>query len=39
MPTAAEKALWIPDLSARTAEASKDLVATLLNTHEFLFIQ
>jgi len=38
-PTAAEKALWIPDLAANNAQASKDLVATLLNTHEFLFIQ
>lgn len=39
LPSSAEKALWIPDLSARGAEASKDLVATLLNTHEFMFIQ
>jgi hypothetical protein len=39
LPSAAEKALWIPDLSARATEASKDLVATLLNTHEFMFIQ
>ena len=39
LPTAAEKALWIPDLSAHDAAASKDLVATLLNTHEFMFIQ
>ncbi|MBI3856600.1 MAG: DUF1549 domain-containing protein [Planctomycetes bacterium] len=39
LPGSAEKALWIPDLSAQGASASKDLVATLLNTHEFMFIQ
>src|SRR5204862_2701096 len=39
LPTAAEKTLWMPELSAKEATASKDLIATLLNTHEFLFIQ
>jgi hypothetical protein len=38
-PAAAEKALWIPELSAKEATAVKDLTATLLNTHEFMFIQ
>jgi hypothetical protein len=38
-PTDAEKALWMPELSSKEATASKDLIATLLNTHEFLFIQ
>jgi len=38
LPTPAEKALWMPDLKSREAIAVKDLVATLLNTHEFLFI-
>jgi len=38
-PTSAEKALWIPDLKSKESGAVKDLVATLLNTHEFLFIQ
>jgi len=39
VPTAAEKALWIPELGSKETVAVKDLLATLLNTHEFLFIR
>ena len=39
VPSAAEKALWIPELKSKEAVAVKDLLATLLNTHEFLFIR
>jgi hypothetical protein len=39
VPTTAEKTLWVPELKSREGAAVKDLLATLLNTHEFLFIQ
>jgi hypothetical protein len=39
VPTSSEKALWIPELKSHEGPAVKDLLATLLNTHEFLFIQ
>jgi len=38
-PTAKDKALWIPEISAQESTAVKDMVWTLLNTHEFMFIQ
>jgi hypothetical protein len=39
VPSSSEKSLWIPELQSQGAVAVKDLLATLLNTHEFLFIQ
>src|SRR6185295_7450979 len=38
-PSAQEKALWTPDVKSQEASAVKDLVWTLANTHEFMFIR
>lgn len=38
-PTADERALWAPDVDADRTDALVDLVWTLLNTHEFLFLR
>ena len=39
LPNAAERALWERDVARGGVKAKQDLVWTLVNTHEFLFIQ
>ncbi len=38
-PSAAERELWTGDLDKRGEAAAKDLIWTLVNTHEFMFIR
>jgi hypothetical protein len=38
-PSAAERSLWTSDLEKRGDAAVKDLMWTLVNTHEFMFIR
>jgi len=38
-PTAPETALWEPDIGRSGARALQDLVWTLVNSHEFLFVR
>ena len=38
-PTPAERGMWEREVSRGGIEAERDLVWTLVNTHEFLFIQ
>ena len=38
-PTGEERRMWERDLSKGGTQAIQDLVWTLVNTHEFLFIQ
>ena len=37
-PTSSERSMWVRDVS-RGPKGVQDLVWTLVNTHEFLFIQ
>ncbi|MDH3591152.1 MAG: hypothetical protein OER88_04700, partial [Planctomycetota bacterium] len=39
VPTSGERAMWSRDVSKGDAKATQDLVWTLVNSHEFLFIQ
>ncbi len=38
-PSAKEKGTWTPDLEKRGEAAVRDLIWTLVNTHEFMFIR
>ena len=38
-PSGSELALWRNDLSRDVAQGTRDLVWTLVNTHEFRFVQ
>jgi hypothetical protein len=38
-PSARERGIWEPDLASRGDAAVKDLMWTLVNTHEFMFIR
>jgi hypothetical protein len=38
-PNASEKDAWVADLGKRGDAALKDLIWTLVNTHEFMFIR